>query len=91
MPGKDKYILKDKKTQVKDKWQIGKNHLTDNGLISLTCKVHLENKNTNNPIEKWAKNMKYKQLLNVCIFIIDIDLFQFQNDCISGRNDLHKK
>lgn len=54
-----------------------KKELTDNGLISITCKVHLEN-NTNNPIEKWAKNMKYKQLLNICIFIINIDLSSFK-------------
>lgn len=64
--------------QVKDKWQIKKKKtlLTNNGLISLICKVHLEN-NTNNPIEKWPKNMKYEQLLHIYTFII-IHLFSFK-------------
>lgn len=42
-----------------------KNTLTDNGLIALILKVCLEENNTNNPIEKWAKNMKYEQLFVV--------------------------
>lgn len=63
--------------------------LTGNGLISLIREVILEDNNTNNLTEKWLKNMKYKWLLNMYMFIINTD-FPILNDYMSGKRNQHK-
>lgn len=58
----------------------GETILTGNGLISFICKVLLENNNTNNPMEKWLKNMKYKRLLHMYMLSARFGMYMLITD-----------